>query len=334
MAGTQQNLEKTRVTYGSRRKDPNSAALVKNEIRIESPTQSRFHPFLQNSPSARASKTYDVGILSTAHDRPSSKFGNRRKLAERKTSKQRTKSGSYEQLVLDFGQKGLGPTTCEECGMSFSPETEDDVLHKRYHRAVMNGAEWKLPKGNNSWGMDDGACVIEVSHLSAKAEKEKALEVLDIVNRELGAVSIELTVGLKVYLYITQDHSVVACCAVEPIQEAWHLKETSDASNMELASDDSVPARCGISRVWVLKTQRRNGIAFRLLDLIRAKFIYGTLLAKQQLAFSQPTQAGRKLAERYFRQSNFLVYNEVNRRLDGSQTGVPPGILTSLEPAK
>ena len=55
----------------------------------------------------------------------------------------------------------------------------------------------------------------------------------------------------------------------------------------------------GISRIWVCRTQRSNGIATQLLEAARKNVIYGREVNKHSIAWSQPTESGGKLASIY-----------------------------------
>ncbi|KAL0036207.1 hypothetical protein WJX79_007986 [Trebouxia sp. C0005] len=70
----------------------------------------------------------------------------------------------------------------------------------------------------------------------------------------------------------------------------------------------AVKAVCGIKVVWVSAQARRQGIATQLLDTARCNCVAGYVVPRSQLAFSQPTQAGRRLAEQYTQTHSFLVY--------------------------
>ncbi|KAI1320487.1 N-acetyltransferase esco2 [Mortierella claussenii] len=70
------------------------------------------------------------------------------------------------------------------------------------------------------------------------------------------------------------------------------------------------PAICGINRIWVSTHSRRRGVASRMLDAVRDRFIYACKLQCSDLAFSQPTGDGRALARRYLGTETFLVYVE------------------------
>eukprot|EP01102_Stenamoeba_stenopodia_P017148 TRINITY_DN6101_c0_g1_i1.p1 TRINITY_DN6101_c0_g1~~TRINITY_DN6101_c0_g1_i1.p1 ORF type:complete len:602 (-),score=193.40 TRINITY_DN6101_c0_g1_i1:60-1865(-) len=71
---------------------------------------------------------------------------------------------------------------------------------------------------------------------------------------------------------------------------------------------DLVEARVGISRVWVCRDSRRKGIASKLVDAVRANFIYGEAIPKDLCAFSQPTRDGVRFAAHYTQTRRFLIY--------------------------
>ncbi|XP_043703579.1 protein CHROMOSOME TRANSMISSION FIDELITY 7 [Telopea speciosissima] len=71
---------------------------------------------------------------------------------------------------------------------------------------------------------------------------------------------------------------------------------------------EAVPALCGIRAIWVTPSNRRKRIATRLLDAARKSFCMGLVLESSQLAFSQPTSAGKALASSYSATQSFLVY--------------------------
>jgi N-acetyltransferase len=60
------------------------------------------------------------------------------------------------------------------------------------------------------------------------------------------------------------------------------------------------PAILGISRVWTSRAHRRQHVATRLLECVQRTFIYGVTVPKQAMAFSQPSESGKYLAERWF----------------------------------
>ena len=67
---------------------------------------------------------------------------------------------------------------------------------------------------------------------------------------------------------------------------------------------EPVDCNLGIYKIWVSKSSRRQGIATKLLD---AAF-KDSKISKDKIAFSQPSESGRKLATSFFKKSDFLIY--------------------------
>ena len=139
------------------------------------------------------------------------------------------------------------------------------------------------------------------------------------------------------YLFI-KNKRVSGCVVVERIESAFKLisgekkeekksveeeedsvslsKENALPGNEErsaneetiICSKEKYAAKCGISRIWVSSSERRKGIATKLMDCVRANLIYGYSIGKEECAFTQPTFFGKKFAEKYFENPNFLVY--------------------------
>lgn len=64
----------------------------------------------------------------------------------------------------------------------------------------------------------------------------------------------------------------------------------------------------GISRIWVAPEFRRQGIATKIMNVITTDFIYGEIVPKNLIAFSQPSGDGKKFATHYFGTNKFSVY--------------------------
>nr|XP_015198890.1 PREDICTED: N-acetyltransferase ESCO2-like [Lepisosteus oculatus] len=74
-------------------------------------------------------------------------------------------------------------------------------------------------------------------------------------------------------------------------------------------STQAEKAICGVSRIWVFSLMRRQKIGTRLVDVVRNTFMYGSLLTKEEIAFSDPTPDGKLFATKYCETPAFLVYN-------------------------
>ncbi|KAJ2468384.1 hypothetical protein GGI02_003715 [Coemansia sp. RSA 2322] len=248
-----------------------------------------------------------------------------------------------EQTFLDFGQKPLAPVPCSECGMTYQRgKDEDEALHDKFHRSwlrqearllvwlpgLSNGDEGSaetvaLPSQlAKLHGVDRPAkaaatATIRVvsSQESSRRELQRALEILNIANEHLGAVRVEVAdMALrqrKIFLYTTQRGQVLGCVLAELISSAQRVVPPSDATSSALdVADDACRAVCGISRVWVVPSARRCGVASQLIDAVHKRFVYGCAIDTASVAFTQPTSDGRALAERVFGRRDFLVYVE------------------------
>ncbi|KAK9058701.1 hypothetical protein SSX86_023543 [Deinandra increscens subsp. villosa] len=75
-----------------------------------------------------------------------------------------------------------------------------------------------------------------------------------------------------------------------------------------ICEKDAVPAICGIRAIWVTPSNRRKHVATHLLEAARKSFCTDLILEDSQLAFSQPTNAGKLLATSYTNTESFLIY--------------------------
>lgn len=180
--------------------------------------------------------------------------------------------------------------------------------------------------------------VVTVDRKSSIAARNRTRKVLDVVNAELSATDIddeylwgalnpeqkviETRKGsseggdkrgdrFKVFLYLVHDRCVGFClaekissafrvvngCAVR--EEGIKVIETSKSSSISVSTSADI-ALLGISRIWTSKSYRGKGLAVDLLECARQHFFYGVEAPKNLVAFSQPTESGGRLAERWF----------------------------------
>jgi hypothetical protein len=232
--------------------------------------------------------------------------------------------------------------TCKVCGMDYIPSHADDAaLHQKFHALNVGGID--IPKAlserlrrNQVWSGGDRSFVTVVSRRDTPGLRNKASEVLKVVNTELGAVPItnemlwsQVVQGkktqhstkenvealgsdrFKMYLYI-QGQKCVGACLAERIHEAFavldedgmsavdgHVSAEIPSSSITI-SNKSDPAILGISRIWTSNLHRNHGIARQLLDCARSDFLYGMVIDTAKVAFSQPTESGGQLARKWF----------------------------------
>ncbi|KAF2033273.1 hypothetical protein EK21DRAFT_58903 [Setomelanomma holmii] len=115
----------------------------------------------------------------------------------------------------------------------------------------------------------------------------------------------------KTYLFM-RGQKCIGLCLAERIWEAYTVlsqsksseetqtHHTDSKSSSISISEAMTPAILGISRIWTSSHHRQEGIATQLLECARSDFLYGLTIAKEKVAFSQPTESGGNLAMRWF----------------------------------
>ena len=198
---------------------------------------------------------------------------------------------------------------------------------------------------------DEREMVVTVDRKSSIAAKNRTRKVLDVVNAELSATDIDdeylwgalnpeqkvietrkssIEGGdrrgerFKAFLYLVHDKCVGFCLA-EKISSAFGVVDeraaeengtkviaTTKSSSISVSASADI-ALLGISRIWISKTYRGNGLAVDLLECARNNFFYGVEAPKDLVAFSQPTESGGRLAKKWFgAETKWLVYRGDN----------------------
>ncbi|QLL33907.1 hypothetical protein HG536_0F02320 [Torulaspora globosa] len=231
-----------------------------------------------------------------------------------------TKGGKLVQSRLHIGPQKTSLIKCCQCEMTYSPSALNDAsAHRVYHDMHLKGRKW-----SSSWGTDvtshqetvmltppsssksdsrfgQNERIVMIRAASAP-EVKATMEIMNIVNDELNAPHDEnefwsLPGGQgKAFLYV-KDNRAVGVVTVEvlgPSRGRWMVYESK--SIIEHVRPTFL---LGISRIWVCRTERHKNIATRLVEAARENTIYGRSIDKRQIAWSQPTDSGGKLAFRY-----------------------------------
>ncbi|XP_039610658.1 N-acetyltransferase ESCO1 [Polypterus senegalus] len=245
---------------------------------------------------------------------------------EIKKLKEAEKDG-IQQTIIDAGQKRFGAVSCNQCGMLYSASSpEDGAQHLLFHNQFMSAVKYVGWKKERIFGEYPDGKIIVVLPDDPKYALKKVEEIREMVDKDLGFQQVETKCpsNTKTFLFISNDKKVVGCLIAEHIQEGFRVIEEKVPDGPEgekvmferqrawCCSTTPEPAICGISRIWVFSLMRRRGIASRMMDCLRSKFIYGSYLSKEEIAFSDPTPDGKLFATRYFGTPQFLVYNFVS----------------------
>ncbi|KAI9827100.1 MAG: hypothetical protein M1826_006464 [Phylliscum demangeonii] len=189
--------------------------------------------------------------------------------------------------------------------------------------------------------------IVMVHRRSRAAERARARRILDVVDAELSAAAIpdqslwqaiqvsvpaDAVAGrpyeadrFRVFLYL-QGTRCVGLCLAEHIHEAHRvlpplvvapsssrvaLSDSSSSSSSIEVSGAPSQAMMGVARIWTSRAHRRQGLATRLLQAATHAFVYGFTIPKHQVAFSQPTESGKRFAETWFEgRPDWQVYVE------------------------
>ena len=219
------------------------------------------------------------------------------------------RNGSDGQYQLDAGQKNFGATQCTECGVVYQiGDPEDENAHLNYHN---NKKSLKFPGWKTEHViMEDPFTsdrVILVEPGDPKQYWNKVGDILAYVDRDLGLVDTKLSdyENKKVYLYV-RDKVILGVLVAEHISTAHRM--IPELLELNCCTAESTPAKCGINVVWTDMNHRKQGIATKLIDMLRSNFYYGYVMPLDDIAFSIPTSSGKIFAEKYTKTRNFKVY--------------------------
>lgn len=135
----------------------------------------------------------------------------------------------------------------------------------------------------------------------------------------------------KVYVALQGSGTVLGLLIIEQIQPSqirW-IRTIDDLSTLS-SNDDSNgrseestngtptarPSWAGIRVIWVHAQHRRQQWGERMLDCARGNYLFGHVVDKRAIAFSQPTTSGLQFAKKYLRPS----IRSVTTDIDGSST--------------
>ena len=239
-----------------------------------------------------------------------------------KSKKSVKKPSKFVQSRLNLGIKDNKLTKCPSCEMSYSPNVINDLTtHDKYHDLHLRGRKWSF-----KWGLTiQSSNVTNMSNLTPppssssqktgqsneyivminpdlNAELRAMSELMELVNNELNAPHDENDFWSKpngkgkAFAYIKNERAVgvITMEVLNNDRGRWMIYE-----NKNLIDHVRPKFILGISRIWVCRTQRSHGIATKLLEVAREHTIYGKPVEKWEVAWSQPTESGGKLASKY-----------------------------------
>lgn len=269
--------------------------------------------------------------------------------------KQRARVQTY--LVLD-GSGGdtvaaLAARVCPQCGMAYAPGTEDERVHAQYHRratAPVRCAHLLRTCEVVSRDAASGTAVVRVPAAPTIPVARCVRTVLRTVDRALGSPNCngdddeheEEQDGEQEDRDVPRESSdgagdgskrnlILLCVheqtgAVHGAVVAQQIRSARKADTADGTVRCSGPARratAGVAKIFVHATQRRRGVATRLLDAVRTALVYGYVVPRAELAATQPTRDGAALFARYAGTPHFLVYDPATADTEPSASAEP-----------
>ncbi|EDW93739.1 N-acetyltransferase eco [Drosophila yakuba] len=219
-------------------------------------------------------------------------------------------AGGSNQYQIDAGQKAFGARQCQQCGLVYTVhEPEEELLHREYHNSihVLRFKGWideDIVAVYPEWASDGR--IIRINERAPAARLDRLRDLIGVVDKELGYSSY-IVPKIFVAFMAVRKQQIVGFCLVQPLTQAHRFIQVDGT---DYFSEESYPASCGVSRIWVSPLQRRSGIASKLLRVVQCHTILGQEIAKECIAFSTPTDDGRALARRFTGLDNFLTYDQ------------------------
>ncbi|XP_017009477.2 N-acetyltransferase eco [Drosophila takahashii] len=219
-------------------------------------------------------------------------------------------AGGSNQYQIDAGQKAFGARQCQQCGLVYTVhEPEEEQLHREYHNSihVLRFKGWideDIVAVYPEWASDGR--IIRINERSPAARLERLRDLIGVVDKELGYSSY-IVPKIFVAFMAVRKQQIVGFCLVQPLSQAHRFIQVDGT---DYFSEESYPASCGVSRIWVSPLQRRSGIAKKLLRVVQCHTVLGQEIAKEWIAFSTPTDDGRALARYFTGLDNFLTYDQ------------------------
>ncbi|XP_015607165.1 N-acetyltransferase ESCO2 [Cephus cinctus] len=218
--------------------------------------------------------------------------------------------GDENQYQLDAGQKKFGATCCTECGIVYQiGDAEDENAHLNYHNSVktLKFPGWKKERIVSEDPFTSSRIILIEPNDSKQCWK-KVSDILQVVDRDLGLTDVKVTdyQNKKIYIYV-RDKNILGVLVAEYIKIAHRM--IPELIELDCCSAETTPVKCGINVVWTAMSHRRQGIAKKLVDTVRANFHFGYVMSVDDIAFSMPTPSGKIFAEKYTKTQNFKVYN-------------------------
>jgi len=213
------------------------------------------------------------------------------------------------QMVIDAGQKRIGPIMCADCGLLYTPgEIEDEEEHRKAHARLDNLHTvmlWKNP--NMIANFSDGAYIVSVKKTDQNKKPLKKLRhFMEWIESELGIVPCVQDENNPEHLFLYMCPAkrknfarILGYASMEVLQKGSTVGQPINATEDTPWTKD-VPAHIGITRIWTDALFRRKKIASRIVDNMRFHSgIPGYVVSKENIGIYEPNVEGKLFLETF-----------------------------------
>ncbi|CAG9834421.1 unnamed protein product [Diabrotica balteata] len=223
-------------------------------------------------------------------------------------SEKHFKKLSDTQMLLDAGQKKFGLTECHVCGLVYHMgDPSDEVMHLNYHSAqhILRFQGWKNEKIVANF--QQNGRILQILPGDSKIWWKKVSDLMHVINQDIGCYDVDISLeNCQAFLYIKKKE-IAGCLIATAKSEGYKLVSPVD-NEVDVCSETKYPIKCGIPRLWVSAANRNQGIATEMMNSLKRNFILGYTLKNSDIAFSSPTESGKRFAQCYFKTNNFYIY--------------------------
>ncbi|CAN4113965.1 unnamed protein product [Withania somnifera] len=240
-----------------------------------------------------------------------------------KSRKILNKKRKYAQFYLELGQSDFLLHTCTVCGFKYAKDDEEDEkFHKTFHKNYTHGIPFKVKEIVKMMEMElgDGWIYHQLCkvYLFISSQRISGCLVAEPIKRAYKILP--RLEGRRCNVFREKEEKRTSTTLqfggvsfqtemVRRNQSTKSCEESDESvSRAVLCEKDSVSALCGIRAIWVTPCNRRKHIASYMLDAVRESFCKDLVLKRSELAYSQPTSAGKAFISSYTRSRSFLGY--------------------------
>ncbi len=222
-----------------------------------------------------------------------------------------------KQTFIDCGQREFDTRRCNLCGMVYAPgERSDEAHHNTFCNSSLSYTSLALGR------CKDHACIVErqsdgsntllfryiENHRKGDSVFNRLIKIKDeIVDPSMGFSSEDFDKTSRdtcplLFAHVSKENRLMGLMYVERITSIHRAQSASVSLTGEVdlweSFEGSKPI-LGVRQIWVAANERRKGVAAMLLDVARRYAVYGYVVARDEVCFSQPTEQGAHFAVAY-----------------------------------